>query len=51
MLIRRADMMQKRPTNFKVFGFDFTVEEIDKEIMRDDALVQARRTIVSNYPV
>ena len=51
MLIRRADMMQKRPTDFKVFGFDFTVEEIDKEIMRDDTLVQAKRTILSNYPV
>ena len=51
MLIRRADKMQKRPTDFKVFGFDFTVEEIDKEIMREDALLQAKRTILSQYQV
>jgi hypothetical protein len=37
-LIRRADVLQKRPTDFSEFGFDFTVDFIDASIRRQDRL-------------
>ena len=44
-LIRRADILENRPTDFSEFGFDFTVEFIDASIRRQDRLDSVAYTL------
>ena len=46
-VIRRADVIAVRPTDFKEFGFDFTVELIDQRIRRQDQATTAARTVAT----
>jgi hypothetical protein len=45
MCVRRADIMQNRPTDFNMLGSDFTVEEIDQKIQRDDMIRWAQKVV------
>ena len=48
--IRRADILRKQTTDLAKFGFVFTIEEIDLQIRREDALIEAMRTLEANVP-
>ena len=43
--LRRADVILKRPTDLAQFGFVFTVDEVDRHILRTDAMIAAKRTL------
>ena len=43
MLIRRADVLRGRPTDLRANGFEFSLEEVDAMIAREDKLLQAQR--------
>jgi hypothetical protein len=45
MIIRRADRLAKRSTDFKAFGFVLTVEEVDQQIHYERTCVQAAREL------
>src|SRR5690348_4731227 len=38
MLVRHADVLKGRPTDFKVIGFDLSVQRVDAALARQDAL-------------
>ena len=44
-IVRRADLLKGMPTNFKELGFDFSVEDVDAAIRREDTLRRAQLTI------
>jgi hypothetical protein len=45
-IIRRADLLKGRPTDFSKIGFVFaTLEKVDAAIRREDALDHARTAI------
>ena len=46
-VIRRADVIAVRSTDFKEFGFDFTVELIDQRIRRQAQATTAARTVAT----
>ena len=43
--LRSADVILKRPTDLAQFGFVFTVDEVDRHILRTDAMSAAKRTL------
>jgi len=43
--LRRADVILKRPTDLARFGFVFTVDQVDRQILRTDAMAAAKRTL------
>jgi hypothetical protein len=45
MTLRRADKLKERPTDFKAVGFDFSVQEVEVAITREDTLLRARKTV------
>ena len=45
IILRRADVILNRPTDFAPFGFVFTVDEVDRHILRTDAMIAAKRTL------
>jgi hypothetical protein len=45
MIIRRADRLAKRATDFKALGFVLTVEEVDEQIRYERTCVQAAREL------
>jgi len=45
IILRRADVILNRPTDFAPFGFVFTVDEVDRRIHRDDAQTAAKKAL------
>jgi hypothetical protein len=45
MIVRRADRLAKRSSDFKALGFVLTVEEVDRQIRYERACVQAYREL------
>jgi len=43
--LRRAGAILQRPTDVAQFGFVFTVDEVDRHILRTDAMIAAKRTL------
>ena len=43
IVVRRADIILNRPSDFAQFGFVFTVDEVDRRICRDDAQAAAKK--------
>ena len=48
-LVRRADVLKGRPTDFKAIGFDFSVQEVDAAINREDALRRAHKVVSQQF--
>ena len=48
-LLRRADLLKGRPTNFKAIGFDFAIGEIDTAIARENALREAKMVLSAKF--
>jgi len=46
-ILRRADIILKRPTDLAQFGFVFTVDKVDRYIGREDALSAAIATLTN----
>jgi len=46
-ILRRADILLKRPTDLAQFGFVFTLEKVDRYIGREDALSAAKATLTN----
>jgi len=44
-VLRRADVILKRPTDLAQFGFVFTVDEVDRHIHREDSMSAAKKTL------
>ena len=49
IVIRRADVLKGRPTDFKTIGFDFSVQEVDVAINREDALRRAHKVVSQQF--
>jgi len=45
IILRRADVILNRPTDFAPFGFVFTVDEVDRCIHRNDSLSAAKKAL------
>src|SRR5579872_2182523 len=45
IIIRRADRINKQPSNLKAFGFDFSVEQVDAIIDREKAVARAKNVV------
>lgn len=48
MLIRRADKLKERPTNFQEIGFDLSTREVDAAINLEDTILKARKVVSQN---
>ena len=49
MLVRRADVLKGRPTDFKVIGFDLPVQRVDAALARQDALRRASKVVSQQF--
>jgi hypothetical protein len=48
--IRRADVLNNRPTDLTPFGFDLTLPQIDAWIQQQDILEMAKRAVANTRP-
>ncbi len=44
-IIRRADRINKQERDLKAIGFDFSIEQVDAAINRQDALTRAKNVV------